>query len=152
MKRLLRSSAGLLVAAIVSGAYWAGMLALLERATTVDGITAVEPGDGALMVRAVVWLVLATVIYAAALVIVGGRRNVGAIAASLGFSIIAGLYWAVIAFFLLGITAGDTRDGVAPDRAMQRTILICTLICAPVVFAAVIEMWRRISRLGQREY
>lgn len=137
---------GLMIASIASAAYWLGVLALLERATSFDYTHGGEPNETLVIIKVGLVLVAGPLIYAAILLAASGARRGRAIAAAIGFGVLAGLYWAAVAIFIYGVTASDTREGVSPDRAWQRGALYVTLVIAPLVFALILRGWRRVAR------
>ena len=141
-----RSGVVLGLAAIASGAWWLGTLALLEGATGVDHGAGTQPSDTVLLGKAAAVLVPGTVGYAAALLVAVRRRGIRAMAEASGAAVLAGLYWCAVAFVLLGATAGDIRGDVVPDRAWQRDVAIITLVLAMALFALLLAAWRRRSR------
>ena len=103
-----------------------------------------------MLLKAGVVLTAGPLLYAACLFLVEHLRGLRAAVVSIGFSVITGLYWTGLAFFLLGVTAGDARDGVAPDFGPQRAILLATLILAPIIYAFMLSGWRRLVRRNAR--
>ena len=146
MKRGFGFGIALMIASVASAAYWLGVLALLERATSFDYTRGAEPNDTLMMIKAGAVLVAGPLIYAGMLLAAIGARGGRAVALAIGFGVVAGLYWAAIAIFIYGVTASDTREGVSPDRAWQQGALYATLVIAPLVFAQMLQGWRRIAR------
>lgn len=142
MTRGVRLGIGLMLAAVASAAYWLAVLGLLEYATRFNYTTGAEPDDGVMLIKAGAVMTLGPLLYAALLFLVSHLRGVRAAATTIGFGVVAGLYWSFVAFFLLGATAGDARDGVTPNLGMQRTVLIATLVLAPIIFALMLKAWR----------
>ncbi len=150
--RLSKAGVGLFVSALLSAAYWLDVLALLEGATSFDYSGGAEPDDGLIMLKVGAVLIYGMLLYAVLLIVPKRVAGLRVALGALAFAIVAGLYWTAIAFFLLAATAGDTRDGISPDRGMQRVVLILTLVVTPVIFALMLRWWHSVEgpRVGER--
>lgn len=74
------------------------------------------------------------------------RSWLGAILAS----ILSGAYWLLFFFFAESFTAADYAEGAEPAEWMLRAKVIAVMVGGPLLFAILIQVWRRIGRIVAR--